>query len=113
MSKGKRSVEQPAGNLAAVRHLAQRRSLDCRRDLRRHSLYCRKYGDAGFAKADVTIKINRILYDVALNIEVRRNIDGGIRDEDCLVVCRNVHNEHVADTARRTKASSNRTSPRA
>ena len=51
--EGERAVEHAAGDLAAVRHLAQCRRFDGRGDLRRNSLDRRKNGDARRAEADM------------------------------------------------------------
>ena len=51
----------------------------------------------------LVIKIDRILHDVALAIEIRKNVDGGVGDEDGLAIGRNIHHEHVADAPLRAQ----------
>src|SRR5262249_8847573 len=95
--EGERTIKYTAGDLPAVRHLAQGRSFDGRRDFRRDGLDSGENGHARRSQADLREKINRILDDVALGIEVGKDVDRGIRDEQRLLISRHIHDEDMAD----------------
>ena len=82
--EGERPVEHAAGDLAAIRHLAQRRGLDGRGDLRRHGLDRRQDRDARRAEADLHEQVDRVLDDVALGIEIGKDVDRRVGDEQRL-----------------------------
>ena len=99
-----RTVEDPAGDLAAVRHLAERRRLDGRGDLGGDGLDRRQDRDPRGAKADLRVKVDRVLDDVALGIEIGSDIDRRIGDEQRVRMGRHVHDEHMADPPRGAQA---------
>ena len=49
-------------------------------------------------------KVDRVLQDVDLFLQRRRDVDGGVGDDQRLVVRRHVHHEAVADAPRRAQA---------
>ena len=49
--------------------------------------------------------VHRVLDDVRLGHQVRRDVDGGVGDEERLVVGRHVHGEDMADPARAAQAA--------
>ena len=95
--EGQRPIEDAAGDLPALRHLAQRRSVDGRRNFRAHRFHRGKYGHARRAKADLGEEVDDILDDVALGIEIGKDVDRGIGDEERLGISRHVHDEDMAD----------------
>ena len=100
LSKASGPSRIAAGDLAAIGHLAQRRRLDRRRYLRGHRLDRRKDRDARRAQADLREQVDRVLDDVALGVEIGKDVDGGIGDEQGFGIGRNVHDEDVADPPR-------------
>jgi hypothetical protein len=100
------TVEDAANDLTTVRHLAERRRLNGRRDLRRHRLNGGEDRDPGRAEADLRKHIDRVLNDIALGVEIGEDIDGGVRDEKGFVVSRHVHDENVADPPRGAQSGS-------
>src|SRR5262245_4700033 len=95
--ESKRSIKNAIGNLSSIRHLAERRCLDRRWDLRRYRLDGREDCDPRFAETNQCEKVNCILNDVPLGIEIRKDVDRRISDEERLRMARHVHNENVAD----------------
>ena len=95
--ESKRSIKNAIGNLSSLRHLAEGCCLDCRWDLRRYRLDGREDCDPRLAETNQCEEVNRILNDVPLGIEIRKDIDGRIGDEERLRMARHVHNENVAD----------------
>ena len=95
--EGERAVEQAAGDLAALGHLAERRGLDGRGDLGRHRLDRRQDRDARRAEADAGPEVDGVLDDVALGVEVGEDVDRRVGDEQRLRVAGHVHDEDVAD----------------
>src|SRR5207302_8097645 len=80
-----RPIEQAAGDLPAIGHLAKRRSLDSGRDLGDDGLYRRQNGYSGKrAEAGMSEQVDSVLNDVALAIEIREDVDGSVGDEDGL-----------------------------
>ena len=57
----------------------------------------------GVAEADLSEQIDRVLDDVALDVEIRENVDRRIGDEQRLGIGRHVHDEDVADAPRGTQ----------
>ena len=102
--EGERPVEDAAGDLAAVGHLAQRGGLDGRRDLRRHGLDRREDRDPRRAEADLREQVDGVLDDVALGIEIGKDVDRRVGDEQRLGIGRHVHDEDVADPPRGAQA---------
>ena len=52
---------------------------------------------AAGAEPEFGAKVNGVLNDVAFALEVRENVDRGIRDEQRSLMARHIHDEHVAD----------------
>ena len=102
--EGERPVEDAAGDLAAVGHLAERRGIDGRGNLRRHRLDGGKNGNPRRAEADLGEEIDDVLDDVALGVEVGGDVDGRVGDEQRLGVGRHVHDEDMADPPRGAQA---------
>ena len=69
--EGKRPVEDAAGDLSAVCHLAERSRLDRRRNLGGHGFDRGQNCHPRRAEADLREQIDRVLDDVALGIEIR------------------------------------------
>ena len=82
--EGERAVEQAAGDLAALGHLAQRRRLDGRWNFRGHGFDRRKDRDPRRAQPDLRVEVDRVLHDVALGVEIGKDIDRRIGDEQRL-----------------------------
>ena len=99
-----RPVEDAAGDLPAVGHLAQRGRVDGRRNLGRDRLDSGKNCDPRRAKADLGKQIDGVLNDVALNVEIGENVDRGVGDEQCISMRRHIHDEDMADAPRRAQA---------
>ena len=95
--KGERSVENAAGDLTAIGHLAERRSIDCRRDFWRHGFDRGKDRHARRAKPDLREQVDGVLYDVALGIEIGKDVDRRVSDEQRVGMRRHIHDENVAD----------------
>ena len=98
--EGERSIEQAAGDLAAFRHLAQRRRLDGRWNFRGHGFDRRQDRNPRRAQPHLRVEVDRVLHDVAFGVEIGKDIDGRIGDEQCLRIGRHVHDEDVADPPR-------------
>ena len=97
--EGERPVEDAAGDLSAVGHLAKRGGLHCGGDFGIHSLYGGKQCDLGLGNAEGVSEIYSVLYDVNLVFKLGLDIDGGIGDEQGPGIGGGVHHEHVADAA--------------
>src|SRR5262249_6685429 len=69
-------------------------------DLRGAGFNRRQDRDARRAKANLGMEVDRVLHDVTLGIEIGRNIDGCVGDEQGLRVGRHIHHEDVADPPR-------------
>ena len=54
-------------------------------------------GDAHLLLAERVGEVDRVLDDVDLDLQVRRDVDRGIGDDQRLVVVRHVHDEAMAD----------------
>jgi hypothetical protein len=91
-------------DLPAVGHLAQRRRVYSRRNLRRHRFDGGQDRDARRAMDDRGVEIDGVLDDVALGIEVGRDVDRGIGEEQRFGVGRHVHHKDVADASRGTQS---------
>ena len=102
--EGERPVEDAAGDLPAVGHLAERGRLDGRGNLRRHGLDRREDRNARRAEPDLREQIDRVLDDVALGVEVGEDVDRRVGDEQRLGIGRHVHDEDVADPPRGAQA---------
>ncbi len=102
--EGERTVEDAVDDLPAFRHLAQRGGVDRRRNLRGDGLDGGENCNSRRAEADLREQIDGVLNDVAFGIEVGKDVDRGIGDEQGLGISRHIHDEDVADTPRRTQA---------
>ncbi len=102
--EGERAVEDAAGDLAALGHLAERGRVDRRGDFRGHRLDGREDRNPRRAEADLREQIDGVLHDVALGIEIGKDVDGRIGDEQRLGIGRHIHDEDVADPARGAQA---------
>jgi hypothetical protein len=95
--EGERTVDFTAGDLSAIRHLAERGSLDGRWNGRRHRLDSREDGDLRRAEPKSGVKVDSVLNDVTLRQEVWCDVHRCVGDEQSLRMTRHVHDEHVAD----------------
>ena len=95
-----RTIEQPARDLTAVRHLAESRRLQGRLDLRVHRFHRRQNRNLRQLHAKGVAELDRVLHDVDLVVEAGIDVDRGIGDEQGLVVGGHVHHEHVAQAPR-------------
>ena len=79
--KGEGAIELAAGDLSAICHLAERGRVDRRGDVWGNGLDRRE--DCNFRRAETKSgkKIDRVLNDVALRHEIRRDVDGRVGDE--------------------------------
>ena len=98
-----RPVQQPSLDLPALGHLAQRGGVQRRGHLRVDRFDSSQDRDFRFADAQRDRQVDRVLADVHLVLERRRDIDGGVSDDEDLVVRGHVHDEHVTDTAPRAQ----------
>ena len=55
------------------------------------------------AKADLRKQINDILNDIALDVEVGKNIDRSVGNEEGFAIGRYIHDEHMANPTGRTQ----------
>ena len=99
--EGQRAVEDAAGDLAAVGHLAQRRRVEGGRDLGVDGFDGREQRDLGLGNAERVGQVDGVLHDVNLVFEFRLDVDGGVGDEQGARVGRRIHDEDVGDAARR------------
>ena len=94
-----RPVQQPAGDLPPVGHLAQRGGVGGRGDLDADGFHRRQNRHLGFLNPQNFGQINGVLADVALVVERGIDVDRGVGDQQQFVVGRHVHAEHMADPA--------------
>ena len=80
--EGQRPVEQAASDLAAIGHLAQRRSVQRGRHRRADRLDCGQDCDLGFAHADHLRQLDGVADDVCLLFQSRGDIDRCIGDDE-------------------------------
>src|ERR1039458_10360436 len=97
--EGQRAVEDAAGDLAAVGHLAERGGVECGLDLGVHVLDGREQRHLGFGNSERVGQLDRILDDVNLVFKLGLDVDGGVCDEQRTGVSRRVHDEDVGDAA--------------
>ena len=102
--EGERSVEDAAGDLAAVGHLAERRRVDGRADVGRNGLDRREDRDPRRDDAERDDEVDGVLDDVALVDQRRIDGDGRVGDEERPRIGRRVDREHVADAPRGAQA---------
>ena len=99
--EGERPVEDAAGNLAAVGHLAQRGGIEGGLDLFRHCLDRGKDRHTWLREPERVRQLDRVLDDVALLVEGRVDVDSGVGDQQRPRIQRRVDDEHVAHPSRR------------
>ena len=93
-----RPIENTAGDLLAVGHLAERGRVYGRWNLRGHGLDRRKDGYSRWVTgADRVIQINRVLNDVAFDFEIGKYVDRGVGYEKGLGISRDVHDKNMTD----------------
>src|SRR6476646_3945355 len=97
--ESKRTIEIAAGDLAAIRHLAQRRRFCGGGDGWGYRLDGGEDGDLGNPEAKPGVKIDGVLDDVALGHEVWRDVHRGIGDKQGLRMAGNVHHDDMAAAA--------------
>ena len=95
--EGQRPVEQAALDLAAVGHLAQARRVDRRRHLGRDRLDGGENRDLRPLHVERDREVDRVLADVGLVFQRRRDVDRRVGHDQDLVIGRHVHDEDVAD----------------
>src|SRR5581483_10542036 len=76
--ESQRAINDTAADLAAIGHLAQRRRFDGGWDFWRYRLDRRQDRHPRRSNAYLIAQIDHVLDDVALGIEVRKYIDGGV-----------------------------------
>jgi hypothetical protein len=79
--EGQRAVEQAALDLAAIGHLAQRGGVERGLDLRVDGFHRRQDRHLGFGDADDVGEVDRVLDDVDLVFQRRRDVDRGVGDQ--------------------------------
>jgi hypothetical protein len=92
-----RAVENAAGDLPAVGHLAQRRGVDRRRHVGIDGFHRREDGHLGQRSTQGMCEIDRVLDDVHLVGERRGDVDGRIGDDQGLRQRRYVHHKAMTD----------------
>jgi hypothetical protein len=102
--EGQRAVEQAAGDLAAVGHLAQRGGVERGLHLELTVSTAARIATLGSAMLQHVRQVDGVLHDVDLGFEVGRDVDRGVGDEQQARVGRHVHQEDVADAARGAQA---------
>ncbi len=95
-----RAVEQGAGDLAAVRHLAQRRRFDRRGHVGIDRFHRRQDRHPHLLHAQIVREVDRVLHDVDFVLQRRRDVHRGVGDDERIGVPRHVHDEAVADAPR-------------
>ena len=104
---GQRPVQYAPGDLAAVGHLAQNGGIGRAGDLCIDDLDGRKDGNARFAQAKADMQVDGVLDDVALAVEVGKDVDRRIGDEKDLRIAWRGDQKDVADAS--TGATRHRT----
>ena len=92
-----RPVDEAAGDLAAVGHLAQGGGLQRGRDLGIDRLDRREDGDLGQGDPEGVGQVDRVLANRDLVLEGRVDIDRAVGEHQGLVVRRYIHDEGVAE----------------
>ncbi len=92
-----RPVEDAALDLPAVRHLAQRRGVERRADVRVDGLHGREDRHLRHGDAEHVREVDRVAHDVGLLGQRRLDVDRGVGDQQDPVVGGHVHHEDVAD----------------
>src|SRR5262249_50563389 len=101
--EGERPIQLSAGDLAALRHLAKRGRIDRRWYARVYGLDGRQDGHFWRSEPEPGVKIDGILSNVALGLEVGRDVYRGVGDEQGVRMGRHVYHEDVADPAARAQ----------
>ena len=79
--EGQRSVEDAAGDLAAVGHLAESRRVQRGLDLRVHRFHSRQHRHLGLGNAERVGQVDGVLHDVNLVLELGLDVDGRVGDQ--------------------------------
>ena len=90
------TVEDRSSDLPAVGHLAEGSRVDRRWYLSGDGFDRGENRNTRLAKADLREQIDRVLNNIAFGVEVGKDIDRSISDEQCFRVRRHIHDEHVA-----------------
>ncbi len=99
-----RAVEDAADDLAAIGHLAQRRGVDGRADVRRDRLDRGEDRHPRRHDAQRPSQVDGVLHDVALVDQRGVDVDRRVGDEQRPGIARRVDGEDVADAARGAQA---------
>ena len=102
--EGQRSVENAAGNLAAIGHLAECGCFHRGWNFGVHRFDGGEQRDLGLGDAEGMGQVDRVLHDVNLVFEFGLDVDGGVGDEQGARVGRRIHDEYVGDAARGAQA---------
>ena len=102
--EGQRTVEDAAGDLSAVGHLAECGCFHRGRNLGVDGFDGGEQCDLGLGNAEGMGEVDGVLHDVDLVFELRLDVDGCIGDEQGARVGRRVHDEDVGDAARGAQA---------
>ena len=94
-----RAVEDPAGDLAAVGHLAEGGGLDGRGHLGIHGLHRRQDRDPHRVDPQRPGEVDGVLDDMDLVLQGRSDVDRRVGDDQRIGVARHVHDEAMADPA--------------
>lgn len=94
-----RAVQQAAGDLAAVGHLAQRGRLNGAGNAGRDLFHRRQDGHARLAQAQPVMQVDHVADDVGLGFQVGEDVDRRVGDEQRFRVGGHFHDEHMADAA--------------
>ena len=92
-----RPVEQPAGDLTAVGHLAENCRVGGAGDLWVDDLNRRQDRYTRLSEPEADMQVDRVLHDVALRLEIGEDVDRGVGDEQNLGIGRHVEYKDVAD----------------
>ena len=102
--EGQRAIEDAAGDLAAIGHLAQRRRVERGLDLGVDRLDGREQRNLGLGNAQRMGQVDGVLHDVNLVFELRLDVDGRVGDQQGARIGRRIHDEDMADAARGAQA---------
>ena len=97
--EGQWTVENAAGDLAAVCHFAESRSVEGGFDLRVYGFDGGEQRHLGLGNAEGVGQVDGVLHDVDLILKLGGDVDGRIRDQQGTGVGRGVHDENVGDAA--------------
>ena len=96
--EGQRAVQHTADDLLPLGHLAQGGGVDGGRHLGRDRLHRGENRDLRPRDTERNGQVDGVLADVDFVLQRRRDIDGRVGDNQDLVIGRNVHDEHVAES---------------